>query len=30
MAVLQASAAGQGIYARLGFVVCGAVREYKP
>ena len=29
MAVLQASAASQSIFARLGFVVCGAVRVYK-
>ena len=29
-ATLQASAGGQGIYARLGFLPCGAFREYKP
>jgi ribosomal protein S18 acetylase RimI-like enzyme len=29
-AVLQASANGQGIYARLGFAVRGEFREYKP
>ena len=29
-ATLQASVGGQGVYARIGFVPCGAFREYKP
>ena len=30
LTLLQASAGGQGIYTRIGFVPCGKFREYKP